>query len=300
MHLPTVIAAFATVFLAELPDKTMIATIVLSSRFHRPLAVWIGAASALTLQMVIAVTAAQLLRLLPERPVQFAVSGLFAVGAVVLWRSQDEGGNPNETIADDLADGRTSAPTVSGRRIAATVFGIVFVAEWGDLTQLATASLATTRPPLSVFVGASLAMISVSAIGVIAGRALLRVVPERILHRAAAVVFAILAVVFFVNAVRTVDIGTGVERAVSGAVLVVRVIVMVLGQEVRGVDAVHSPDVGVTVIVDDDGTAARADHPVAERLGQQTTDWSTSSGGPSATMHPARSSTRSVCRASPR
>ena len=102
VHLPTVITAFATVFLAELPDKTMIATIVLSARFHRPFAVWIGAASALMLQMVIAVTAAQLLRLLPERPVQFAVSGLFAIGAIVLWRSQDEAGDPNEAIADEL------------------------------------------------------------------------------------------------------------------------------------------------------------------------------------------------------
>ncbi len=201
MHFPTVIAAFATVFLAELPDKTMIATIVLSSRFHRPLAVWAGAASALTLQMVIAVTAAQLLRLLPERPVQFAVSGLFAIGAVVLWRSQDETVDPNEAIADGLTTGNEQVRTLTGRRIAATVFGIVFVAEWGDLTQLATASLATTRPPLSVLVGASAAMISVSAIGVLAGRALLRVLPERLLHRAAAAVFATLAVLFFVNAV---------------------------------------------------------------------------------------------------
>ena len=200
VHLPTIIAAFATVFLAELPDKTMIATIVLSSRFHRPLAVWAGAASALVLQMVIAVTAAQLLRLLPERPVQFAVSGLFAVGAVVLWRSHDEAGDANEAIADDLPRGE-QAETLSTRRIVGTVFGIVFVAEWGDLTQLATASLATTRPPMSVLVGASLAMISVSGIGVIAGRGLLRVVPERLLHRAAACVFAGLAVLFFVNAV---------------------------------------------------------------------------------------------------
>jgi putative Ca2+/H+ antiporter (TMEM165/GDT1 family) len=210
VHVPTVITAFVTVFLAELPDKTMIATIVLSARFHRPLAVWLGAASALTLQMVIAVTAAQLLRLLPERPVQFAVSGLFAVGAIVLWRSHDGGADPNEVIADDLP--RAQVGTLSGRRIAATVFGIVFIAEWGDLTQLATASLATTRPPFSVLVGASLAMISVSAIGVLAGRTLLRVFPERLLHRAAAVVFATLAVVFFVNAVRTVDVDTGVDR----------------------------------------------------------------------------------------
>jgi putative Ca2+/H+ antiporter (TMEM165/GDT1 family) len=201
VHVPTVITAFATVFLAELPDKTMIATIVLSARFHRPLAVWIGAASALTLQMVIAVTAAQLLRLLPERPVQFAVSGLFAIGSIVLWRSHDEPSDSNEEIADDLRQGDERSATLSAGRIAATVFGIVFVAEWGDLTQLATASLATTRPPLSVLVGASLAMLSVSAIGVLAGRAMLRVIPARILHRAAAVVFATLAVVFFVNAI---------------------------------------------------------------------------------------------------
>jgi Ca2+/H+ antiporter, TMEM165/GDT1 family len=212
VHAPTVFAAFATVFLAELPDKTMIATIVLSARFHRPLAVWIGAASALTLQMVIAVTAAQLLRLLPERPVQFAVAGLFAVGAIVLWRNDDGSADPNEAIADDLPEVDEQMRTLSARRIASTSFGIVFIAEWGDLTQLATASLATTRPPLSVFVGASLAMISVSAIGVLAGRALLRAFPERLLHRAAAIVFATLALLFFVNAVRTVDISTGVDR----------------------------------------------------------------------------------------
>ncbi len=199
-------AAFATVFLAELPDKTMVATIVLSARFHRPLAVWAGAASALTLQMVIAVAAGQLLRLLPERPVRFAVAAMFAVGAVVLWRSQSDSRRCRTIAAEAVAE---DAKRLSFRRIAVTVFGIVFVAEWGDLTQLATASLATTRPPLSVLVGASLAMISVSAIGVVAGRALLRVLPERLLHRAAAVVFAALSVLFFITAVRTVDIDSG-------------------------------------------------------------------------------------------
>jgi putative Ca2+/H+ antiporter (TMEM165/GDT1 family) len=202
VHLPTIATAFVTVFLAELPDKTMIATIMLSARFDRPLAVWAGAASALTLQMVIAVTAAQVLRLLPDRPVQLAVAALFAVGAVVWWRSQDDDADPQDLVAGELAVADGVAPQLTFRRIAATVFGIVFVAEWGDLTQLATASLATTRPALSVLLGASLAMISVSAIGVVAGRALLRVLPERLLHRAAAVVFGILAVLFFVSAIR--------------------------------------------------------------------------------------------------
>jgi Ca2+/H+ antiporter, TMEM165/GDT1 family len=217
VHLPTIAAAFATVFLAELPDKTMIATIMLSARFHRPLAVWAGAATALTLQMVIAVAAGHVLRLLPDRPVRFAVAGLFAVGAVVLWRGQSD-------ADDDVVDGaggddeRGDEGRQAGfGRIAATVFGVVFVAEWGDLTQLATASLATTRPPLSVLIGASAAMISVSAIGVISGRALLRVMPERLLHRAAAVVFATLAVLFFVTAVRIVDIDTSIGQAALAA-----------------------------------------------------------------------------------
>ena len=113
------------------------------------------------------------------------------------------------------------------------MFGIVFVAEWGDLTQLATASLATTRPPLSVLVGASLAMITrVGDRRASPGERCCASSPERVLHRAAAVVFAALAVVFFVTAVRTVDIDTGVEqgrRTLRSRVLVVHVVVMVLG-----------------------------------------------------------------------
>ena len=87
MHPATILTAFATVFVAELPDKTMLATIVLSARYQRPWPVWFGAAGALTLQMVIASAAGGLLNLLPDRPVKLAVAVLFAVGAVLLWRS---------------------------------------------------------------------------------------------------------------------------------------------------------------------------------------------------------------------
>ena len=82
MHPATIATAFATVFVAELPDKTMLATVVLSARFKRPLAVWIGAATALTVQMVIAVVAGRLLGLLPDRAVSAAVAVLFGAGAV--------------------------------------------------------------------------------------------------------------------------------------------------------------------------------------------------------------------------
>ena len=213
MHTATLVTAFATIFLAELPDKTMLATIVLSARFRRPVAVWTGAAAALTAQVLIATTAGRLLSLLPQRPVRFAVAALFAIGAIVLWRPRDGTPDENDQIADDLAE---SAPALPGRRIAASVFGIVFLAEWGDLTQIATASLAAKGHAVSVFVGAALAMVLVAAVGVVAGRALLRVVPARVLHRIAAAVFALLAIVFVIDAIRSVDITTDVAISAPG------------------------------------------------------------------------------------
>lgn len=198
MHVSTLLTAFATIFLAELPDKTMLATIVLSARFRRPFAVWCGAALALSAQMVIATTAGRLLSLLPDRAVGFGVATLFAIGALVLWRSRDDA----EEAAAISTTSALRVAAIPGSRIAATVFGIVFVAEWGDLTQITTASLAARGEALSVFVGATVAMVSVAAIGVVAGRTLLRVVPAGILHRIAAAVFATLAVWFLIDAIR--------------------------------------------------------------------------------------------------
>jgi len=196
VHPATIVTAFATVFVAELPDKTMLATIVLSARFRRPLAVWIGAASALTIQMIIAAAAGHLVGLLPDRVVSAAVAVLFAVGAMILWRTADE---------EPDAAGPTTANGADRRpwwRISATVFVVVFLAEWGDLTQLATASLASQGNAFSVFIGASLAMITVAGIGVLAGRAVLRVLPEHVLRRIAAGIFAVLAIVAAVATIR--------------------------------------------------------------------------------------------------
>jgi putative Ca2+/H+ antiporter (TMEM165/GDT1 family) len=196
---PAVIAAtFGTIFVAELPDKTMLATIVLAARFKRPLAVWIGAALALTAQMVIAVVAGRLLDLLPDRPVKAAVAVLFAIGAVVLWRSSDE---PVDE-ADLAEDPAVVARRLPAWRVSATVLGVVFLAEWGDVTQLATASLAANGEALSVFVGATAAMVTVAAIGVLAGQSLLRVLPERLLRKIAAVIFATLALLAATAAIR--------------------------------------------------------------------------------------------------
>jgi putative Ca2+/H+ antiporter (TMEM165/GDT1 family) len=192
----TVLTAFGTVLVAELPDKTMFANVVLSARFKRPFPVWIGAASALTLQVLIAVVAGRLLDLLPDRAVRAGVAVLFGAGAVLLWRSADDVDADVAEVEGELRTTSTAtipAPVLPWWRISATVFGVVFLAEWGDLTQLATASLAARGDALSVFVGATAAMVTVAAVGAAAGQALLRVLPERLLRRVAAAIFAALA-----------------------------------------------------------------------------------------------------------
>lgn len=200
MHPAVIATAFATVFVAELPDKTMLATVVLSARFRRPFPVWIGAGAALGVQMVIASAAGRLLGLLPDRVVGVAVAVLFGAGAVLLWRSA--GPEPEGPDAPNGTAVAGTGPAGPWWRVSATVFGVVFLAEWGDLTQLATASLASQGDALSVFVGATAAMLVVAGIGVLAGRALLHVLPERLLRRVAAAIFAVLAVVALVAAIR--------------------------------------------------------------------------------------------------
>jgi putative Ca2+/H+ antiporter (TMEM165/GDT1 family) len=197
MDLSVILTAFIVVFPAELPDKTMVASIVLSTRYHHPAAVWAGATVAFACQVAIAVFFGKLLTALPQRPVELVVATLFAVGAVVLWR---EGGRV-ETVDDDEAD--TTSTSIGPVPVAWRSFVVVFLAEWGDLTQLATASLAArTGEALSVAIGALAALTTVAAIAVIAGRSILKVLPIETVRRIAAGIFAVLAVITLIEAVR--------------------------------------------------------------------------------------------------
>lgn len=193
MDLAVVATVFGVIFAAELPDKTMVATLVLSTRF-RPLFVWLGVAGAFFVQVGIAVAAGGLLSLAPQRLVA-AVSGvLFAVGAVLLLRGADD-----PVAGDDL-----DVPAAAGAgRAIATSFGVLFVSEWGDLSQLATAGFAARfADPVSVFTGAFGALATVAALAVVAGRSLLRVVPIGLVRRVAGAALAVLAVLALVSAVR--------------------------------------------------------------------------------------------------
>lgn len=188
--------SLGVILLVELPDKTLVATLVLSTRYrHKP--VVIGVAAAFAVQCVIAVAAGGLLHLLPKRGVEAVVAALFAIGAALLIR---ESLGEAEQVDVDAATPQVPA---SNRRIVLTSFGVLFAAEWGDASQLATAGLtARLGEPVAVGIGAWLALVGVAVIAVLAGRVIVKRVPVRVVHRVAGALFAAFAVVAAVSAIR--------------------------------------------------------------------------------------------------
>jgi len=86
-------------------------------------------------------------------------------------------------------------------KLLASTFGLIFLAELGDKTQLATFGLAAGGSSrLAVFLGASLALVATTALAVLLGDAVARVVPEVWLRRGAGVLFVVLGVVFVATA----------------------------------------------------------------------------------------------------
>ena len=194
MVLSVVATAFILVLPVELPDKTLFASLVLATRFP-PLPVFVGVGTAFGLQVAIAVTAGSLLSLLPEALVSGIVAVLFLVGAVILWRSATSG-------VEDEDLGETKQGT-SFFRVAAISFGVLFAAEWGDLSQLATAGLAARYDePLSVFIGAWAALLVVSGLAVFLGKKLADRLPIALIRRVAAGLFVVFAVFAIVETVR--------------------------------------------------------------------------------------------------
>ncbi len=191
----TATVAVTTILLilpVELPDKTLVATLVLATRY-RPVPVLAGVCSAFGVQCLIAVTAGQLLTLLPHRLVAAVVAALFAIGTVVLLRGGQE---PEQIVA---AAGEVRSPLA----MAGAAFGVIFAAEWGDASQLATAALtARYHDPVGVGVGAFVALVGVAGLAVVLGQAVTRRVPLRLVQRAASTVFAAFAVIAVVEIVR--------------------------------------------------------------------------------------------------
>lgn len=193
MHPVLLATVFGLIFLGELPDKTMFASLVLASRGRAGL-VWLGAAGAFLLHVVIAVTVGSVLfTFLPHKVVEAVVAVMFLVGAVMAFRDTGE---------DDEEDGIGARP---GSRTVLTAFVVIFIAEWGDLTQILTANLAARYDdPLQVGVAAVLALWAVAGIAMVTGR-LLRNLPVVLLRRITGIVLLALAVLAALDAIAGIN-----------------------------------------------------------------------------------------------
>jgi putative Ca2+/H+ antiporter (TMEM165/GDT1 family) len=184
---------FALIFLLELPDKSMIATIVMSTR-ARPSSIVIGASAGFVVQMGIAVTAGGLLTLLPLHVKDIIVAVLFLGGAAYLFLSREE---KQETVGEQKA--MTEISTTRLKEIT-TAFTVIFLAEFGDLTQIQAANFTVkTHEPIEVFFATSLALICVSFLGAYGGRFLQRYVPLRWIRYGGGLVFLGLGIYTLVN-----------------------------------------------------------------------------------------------------
>ena len=172
MSLVIAATAFLLLLPIELPDKTFIATLVLATRY-RPLPVWIGVSAAFLVQTLVAVTLGGLIGQLPRTPVEIFAGLMFLAGGVILLRGAGEAdAQEPETEHEFEAKARAG---IHGWQVVGTSFLVLFVAEWGDLSQLLTAGLVVKyQDPVSVGIGAFLALATVSALGAVLGRTLLR------------------------------------------------------------------------------------------------------------------------------
>ena len=196
----TAAIVFGLIFPVELPDKTFIATLVLATRY-RPLMVWIGVTAAFAVQTLVAVTLGGLLAKLPTQPVQAVAAAMFVLGGFLLLRGAGEADAEEADVEEEFA-AKVTAPATGLRAIGAS-FLILFLAEWGDLSQLLTASLAARyQDPLSVGVGAFLALATISGLGAALGRQLLKRMRLATIRRIGGAVCLLLAAVPGIEALR--------------------------------------------------------------------------------------------------
>ncbi len=186
------VIVLGTVFLVELPDNSGLASLVLGARY-RPGGVIAGTFAAFALHAVLAVTCGSLLTLLPHKIVQLVVAAVFLIGAVLVLRAD----------TDDDDEARLKTDAAEFWPVAATSFGVIALAELGDLSDITMANLAARyHDPVAVGIGSVLGLWLVAALAVTGGRGLLRILPMRWISRLAALLMVILAVVTLGEAIR--------------------------------------------------------------------------------------------------
>lgn len=191
MNWPLFFSTFSLIFVAELTDKTAFATLLMATR-GRPFAIFLGVAVAFVVQTAIAVAFGSLIGMLPERWVHLGAGILFLGFAAHTWFHHDE----------EEAKAEEETPSISGRtkflKSTWKAFLVIFIAEWGDLTQLATASIAAHYHDslFTVFWAATLALWAVTAVAVFIGHKVKHVIHASLLKKISTLVFIAVGIYF--------------------------------------------------------------------------------------------------------
>jgi putative Ca2+/H+ antiporter (TMEM165/GDT1 family) len=190
-------SAFGLVFVAELGDKTQLAVMTQTCKYRVGLPVFLGGSLALTAVTGLGVVAGKLLGgLVPELAIRIVASAAFVIMGVLIWREARAG-------HDGAIEDACACPTDGGEtqrrwwnwRAFGTTLSLLFLAELGDKTQLAVLGLTFKQAsPWAIFAGGALALTGVTALGVLGGQQLCRLIPERVLLRISAVAFVIMGI----------------------------------------------------------------------------------------------------------
>jgi putative Ca2+/H+ antiporter (TMEM165/GDT1 family) len=129
-------------------------------------------------------------RFIPAEILRIGAALAFVVMGILIAREAIKAAQTDGQVCDDIgADPECDGKRLDWRAFSSTL-GLLFVAELGDKTQLSVLTLASkARSPWLVFAGGSLALILVTAIGVVGGQGLCRLIPERVLLWISAIAF---------------------------------------------------------------------------------------------------------------
>lgn len=179
--------AFAVVFVAELGDKTQLVAMSLAARY-RTITVLAGITIAYAITNGISVMVGGLLgAALPTTAI--SVAGAVAFFGFAFWTLRDTEDDDEEPDA------------VGGRSVLMSIIGAMVLAELGDKTMLATATLAAREAPLATWAGATLGITASGALAVAVGSVLGDRLPRRTIRIAAASLFALFGVLLLVDAI---------------------------------------------------------------------------------------------------
>lgn len=169
---------FSLVSLAEIGDKSQLVCMALATR-HRHWPVLLGAASAFLLLNILAIAfGSSVAAWIPESVLAGIVAAMFFAFGMQALRSGDD-------------DEALEVQEKSNHGVFVTTFLMILVSEFGDKTQIAVAGLSTSLAAIPVWVGASLALVLISALGIWAGKTLIGKVPLHWLHRAGGLLFLV-------------------------------------------------------------------------------------------------------------